>query len=249
MRVAVCISGTCTSSNPLTDLKRNNKRIKEKFMGCDFYYGTYESYKNVFETNFPDDQCFYFKEPEINYHPYIDVPKDAHVSHHFTERVRWAKSLSPEKKKWTTHHTKQILVHSWLVDQIDQDYDVIVRARFDGFVHKKANWMPYIQDAYENGTVHGFAVTRQNMFDQFYDSPMEKGHKHEVYMLDQLIIHRRDRLDTSMVYNLHEERKLHAAEFGWYQVLSHPWGGIHKNHHGFINHDKNILDQYLMDLK
>ena len=249
MKVAVCISGTCTSSNPLTSLKKNNQRQKEKFAGHNFYYATYDSFRNVFEENFPDDNCFYFKEPEPEYHPYTDVPKDAHISHYFTERVNWAKGLSAEKTKWTRHHVKQILIHSWLVDQIDQDYDVIVRARFDGFFHKTANWKPYIKDAYENGTVHGFAVTRKNMFDQFYDSPMAPGSKHEVYMLDQLIIHRRDRLQTSMVYNLYEEHKLHAAEFGWYQVLSHPWGGVHKNHHGFVNHDKNILDQYLMELK
>lgn len=249
MKVAVCISGVCSSTNPLTSLQRNNQRLKEKFTGYDFYYSTYESFRPVFEKNFPDYDCKYFAEPEVKYHPYIDVLPEHHVSHYFTERVKWANALPPQKKAWTTHHTKQILAHSWLLDSIDKDYDVIVRARFDGFVHKKANFMPYIKDAYDNGTVHGFAVTRKNMFHEFYDSPMEKGSKHEVYMLDQMIIHRRDRLDTSMVYKLDEEKKLHAAEFGWYQVLSHPWGGVHKNHHGFINHDKNVLDEYLMDLK
>jgi hypothetical protein len=52
-----------------------------------------------------------------------------------------------------------------------------------------------------------------------------------------------------MVYKLYKEKKLHAAEFGWYQVLSQPYGGIHRNHHGFVNHDKNVLDRFLLDLE
>jgi hypothetical protein len=64
-----------------------------------------------------------------------------------------------------------------------------------------------------------------------------------------MIIHSADRFDTEMVYKLYKEKKLHAAEFGWYQVLSQPYGGIHRNHHGFVNHDKNVLDRFLLDLE
>lgn len=250
MRVAVLVTGQVKSGNPLGDLKKNNKRMKEKFSGADFYYGTWKQFEKDFKENFPDDNCFYFDEPKVHYHPYIDVPNDAHISHHFTDRVAWAKTLNNEKRQWTSHHTKQMLVHCMLLDEIEKlgkTYDVIVRTRFDAFIHKKADFTKFLQETYDTGLVHGFAVTRQNMFNQYYESPMEKGSKHTVYMLDQMIIHKASNIDTSSVYKLFEDKKLHAAEFGWYQILSMPYNG-HKNNHGFVNHDKNVLDKFLMEL-
>lgn len=246
MKVAVLISGLVKSGHRLGDLKRFNKIFKEKFSRADFYYGTWDSNADNFEKNFPNEKCHYFPEPENHYHPYIDVPIEAHVSKYFTERVEWAKKLPLEKKKWTAHHVKQHLIHCMLFDKLEEEYDIIVRARFDGFIHKAANFDPYIKDTYETGVVHGFTVTRKDMFDKFYDSPMEKGSKHEVYMLDQLIIHHAKNIDTRKVYELYQNKQLHAAEFGWYQILSMPYNG-HKNHHGFVNHDKNVLDKFLLD--
>lgn len=248
MRIAVLVTGQVKTGHPLGDIVKNNKRMKEIFSDADFYYGTWDNFKGEFEKNFPKEKCYYFQEPKVHYHPYIDVPEDAHISPHFTARVAWAKNLNNEKKIWTSHHSKQMLIHCMLLDKLKKEYDVIVRTRFDAFIHRKANFTPYIKDAYETGTAHGFAVTRQNMFAQFYDSPMEKGHKHEVYMLDQLIIHKATNINTNDVYKLFEDKKLHAAEFGWYQILGLPYNG-HKNHHGFVNHDKNILDKFLLDLE
>ena len=84
------------------------------------------------------------------------------------------------------------------------------------------------------------------MFNEFYDSPMARGSKHESYLLDQLIIHRYDTFDPDNVLELHEQNKLHPAEWGWYQTLSYP-GVNHKNHHGYINHDKNVLEKFMRE--
>jgi hypothetical protein len=251
MKVAVLVSGVCKTSHPLGDLNKFNKRQQRFFPGADFYYATWKSFKDELDEIENAVHTWYYDEPDPHYHPYLGVPVDAHVSPHFTERVNWAKGLDNKKVQWTKQHAKQHLIHAWLFDNanIKDNYDVVVRARFDGFIHKNADFSPYLEDSFKNKNVHGFSVTRQNMFDKLYHSPMEKGSKHSVYMLDQMIIHSADRFDTEMVYKLYKEKKLHAAEFGWYQVLSQPYGGIHRNHHGFVNHDKNVLDRFLLDLE
>lgn len=247
MKVAICISGTVKSNHPKTSLQINYNKARNIFKGADFYYATWESYKEEFEKQFPNDKCFYFKEPTINYHPYLDIKQEYYISKHFADRMPWANSLPINKIQWTSHHTKQILIHAWLMDKLTEQYDIIVRTRFDAFFHKDANFSKYLKDTHENGTVHGFAVTRQSMFNTFYDSPMEPGTKHEHYLLDQLIIHKADKFDTKQTLKLHDEKRLHPAEFGWYQVLSMPYGGIHKNHHGLVNHDKNVLTQFILE--
>tara|TARA_E500000318_G_C3545142_1_gene206315 strand:- start:145 stop:897 length:753 start_codon:yes stop_codon:yes gene_type:complete len=250
MKIAVCISGQCASKNKLTNLKRNRDRLKSKFPGADFFYATYNSFQPAFEKAFPNEKCLFIEEPNMHYHPYVDIDAADYFTPLYGLRKEWAKGLSPEKFNWTSHHTKQILIHSWLLEDMKKeghDYDVIVRARFDTFIHKNAEPMKYVKDAYDTGIVHGFGVTKWQKFHEFYDSPMTG--KHEVYMLDQMIIHRKDRINTKNIQKLHEEKKLHAAEWGWYQVLSHPYGGVHMNHHGFVNPDWSVRDEYLLDLK
>jgi len=245
MKVAVCISGIIKLGNKRGNLQKYNQRIKEKFPDADFYYATWSNFTDAFNENYPNETGYFYEEPEIPYHPYIDLKPEDAVSHHFVPRIDWAKSLSSEKKAWTSHHTKQLLIHAYLLKQIPE-YDVIVRARFDSFINKKADFAPYVKDTYDTGKVHGFAVTRANMFNEFYDSPMARGSKHESYLLDQLIIHRYDTFDPDNVLELHEQNKLHPAEWGWYQTLSYP-GVNHKNHHGYINHDKNVLEKFMRE--
>lgn len=45
--------------------------------------------------------------------------------------------------------------------------------------------------------------------------------------MDLLIIHPRDLFDKKRMWQLHEDKKLIAAEMGWYQVLSQPYGDNH----------------------
>ena len=46
--------------------------------------------------------------------------------------------------------------------------------------------------------------------------------------------------------DLFNKQHLMGAEWGWYQVLSHPEGN-HKCHHGYINHDRHVLTQFMME--
>ncbi len=42
---------------------------------------------------------------------------------------------------------------------------------------------------------------------------------------DYLIMHKEEHLNTKEVYFLHENKQLLGAEFGWWQILSKPFGG------------------------
>mgnify|MGYP001178985969 CR=1 FL=1 len=52
------------------------------------------------------------------------------------------------------------------------------------------------------------------------------------YLPDSLIMHRREHFDTSLVTKLHSEKNLAPAEWGFYQVMSEPYGDIHTSIHG-----------------
>ena len=68
MRVAVLVSERIQKVNPIGDFIKNNKRLKFKFPGADFYYGTCKSYKSEFKRLFPNETCEYFDEPTMLYH-------------------------------------------------------------------------------------------------------------------------------------------------------------------------------------
>jgi hypothetical protein len=48
-----------------------------------------------------------------------------------------------------------------------------------------------------------------------------------------LIIHHRKHFDVKQVTQLDKNCELLPNEWGWYQVLSAPYGGIHTSVHGF----------------
>ena len=247
MKVAVLISGIMKPNPKFPELMTRIIEVnKSMFSEADFYYATWDNEKNrkLFDTYYPEEECHYFNEPKIHYHPYTDVPKEYHISENFKKKIKQFGS-KPWFREWTSHHTKQHLIHCFLLDKIEMKYDVIVRMRFDSFIHRKANFLPYVEDAYQTGYAHGFAVTKRSKFNEFYDSP-ESDKRMKDYMIDQLIIHNAANIDTKEVYKLHEEKRLRAAEFGWYQVLSQPYVG-HKNHHGFVNSYLQVNAEHMIE--
>ena len=244
MRVAVLVSGRIQKVNPIGDFIKNNTRLKEKFPGADFYYGAWQSYKSEFEHLFPHETCEYFEEPVMRYHPY-EISNKYHINKQFRDIAKWA--LKAERKEWTSHHTKQILIHSWLLDKISKKYDIIIRTRFDAFIHRSADFTSYITDTFENNRANCFATTRKNEFGNIYESKKPTSDKEWHWFGDQLIIHPSSFITKQVVDRLHETKTLHPAEFGWAQVLSYPYGVNHRAHKGWVNHDRNILDQFLKE--
>jgi hypothetical protein len=240
MRVAVCVSGLMSGNYIL----RNNLVQKEKFPDADFYYATWFKEKKKFEKLFPNDECFFFEEPVMHYHPYY--PENFN-SEFFQATLKWV--IKNNKMEWTSHHTKQILIHAWLLDKIQKEYDVIVRTRFDAFIWKdsKANFKPFLEDSFKNKRTNGFAVTRRPKFKDLYESDYIGEPKMKYLILDQLIIHPRELFNTQEVNNLHITKQLLPAEHGWHQTLSASYENNHRNWHGWVNHDKNIEEQFLRE--
>ena len=115
------------------------------------------------------------------------------------------------------------------------------------FVHRNANFNPYIKKCFETGETQGFAVTRPNMWHKFYKEPMMHHYRKQTYLIDQLIIHRSDCINPDSIKELFSKKELTAAEFGWYQALVMPYSYGHMMYHGFVNHDKNIITEYLLE--
>jgi len=238
MRVAVCISGLVNGDL----LKRNNEVLKQKFPYADFYYGTWTDQKDAFKKYFPNEDCFYFDPPKMDYHPYYI---DGFDSKDWRETKDWI--VRNKKMEWSKHHTKQHIIHAWMLDRIEQEYDVIVRTRFDAFAWRAdiANFTPFVEDSFKNQRANCFAVTRKPKFQELYESDYDVNPKMRTWCLDQLIIHPRSLFNTKEVLRLHKNKLLRAAEYGWHQVISEPYGNNHRNWHGWVNHEKNIEQRFL----
>lgn len=243
MRVAVCISGVCASKNTSTNLIKNLKRVRRFFPDYDYHFATYDKYEDVFKKNFPDEICNYYPEPVVKYHPY-EIPHNLWESDRFAETKDFINRGGLVRREWTAHHTKQLLIHSWLCDTIKDNYDVVVRARFDTWIYEHADFIPYVIDTYKNNRVNSFSATKQNHFDKINQFDTNPGGRHHNWMVDQLIIHPMSFMNREYVEQLHNEHRLHPAEMGWYQVLSKPNGNRHRCFDGWVNHDKNVLGKF-----
>jgi hypothetical protein len=224
MRVAVCVSGVVRG-----EVKRNNERLKEKFPGADFYYATWDG-------SFPD--CKTFPEPKPHYHPYVDIDPKHYTCPIYRDAVAWAKKGGKERLNWTSHHVKQILIHFWLADTIKDNYEIVIRTRFDAYISRKADFNPYILDTYTNNRANCFGTTRPEGFDSLFEVELKGIHTN--WMLDSLFIHNACLIDRAKVDDLYDNKKRHAAEFGWHQVL-----GKHRNHSGWVNPDHSVLPKFL----
>lgn len=248
MKIAVLVSGLFTSIDNDIGIIRNNCRQKEKLAGIDFYYATYEQYRTGFFNLFPDEKnVFFFNEPIPQYHPYLDIPKELHLSKKYQDIIDFMKRDKGGKRlDWSKYHCNQHLIHSRLFEKVAEKnkYDVIIRTRFDGYISKNADFIPFIEDSYKNQRCNCFAATKQNNFDQLSEVCMKKHPDHKRWMLDQLIIHPWSVLNPTKVESLYQDKLLHAAETGWFQILSKN-NMQHRNHDGWVNHDKRVLREHL----
>jgi len=60
------------------------------------------------------------------------------------------------------------------------------------------------------------------------------------YIMDPMIFHPRDIFDHDLMWKLHNEHKLMAAEMGWYQILSQPYGDNHESVYGGAQIEKYL---------
>ena len=213
MHVTLCVSGKFTGID-FTDL------LRERLPHESFYTATY--------TGSDYDADFYMDEPEITYHPTLDVePYPDIISHSL-------RNPDIHNIEWTRHWYKQILLHNHMMKNIPE-CDVVIRTRFETVVSDIIDWNKYITQSHECEIPIGFNTRFGNTNkDYLYHNRITEGPDNDTkfFIMDALIIHPYHVWDCDLVDSLYKEKKLRGAEEGWYQILSEPSGRYHKSYHG-----------------
>jgi hypothetical protein len=252
MRVAVCINGLYrdyVNPNP-EDLLRAMKLAFGRFAVLDFFYHTWEDKIQTIPLQY-HSRLYTCPEPKLDYHPITDV-EDSTCKH--GKFVDYKRNMQFQEyailRGKTAHASKQILGYADLISKVPQDYDMYIRARWDTGVSTLVDFTPWTKVALEQGPV-GF-MTRSNRGHTLHDFiQLSKNIDHTThdhirsskifptyddwyhYMPDILIFHAPGAFDPGKAKILHEEKNLLPAEWGWWQVMSEPYGGsIHTSVHG-----------------
>ena len=256
MKLAVCISGAMGKSKRLRDnLKTNQDIIRNAtypYFEVDYFLATWE---NTISTALEPN--FIYETPEMHYHPVMDTePFPTYKHKHYKSKVVGDDPVHHSLKKKTLHRTKQILIHNYLIEEIENDgYDMVIRLRYDSILNDKIDWKELIMKSYWSKKAMGFAIRYKRWTDahRLYDIPhiynsKEKpkpndGAEHSQdwnYSInDHMIIHPMSLWSTKRVHELHENKKLQVAEWGWYQVLSQPYGDNHHSYYGGVTLERH----------
>jgi hypothetical protein len=234
MKLAVCMNGLFRNHvKPHVGVL--HKRFHEKFPTADFYYHTWTEFENTVPSQYKMNQDYFFTDPEpkLKYHPISDSKTNC-------KHGKWHPYKSGNLMRHKTQNgSKQILGYAMMHKNIQKEYDVVIRARWDTALDEQVDFTPYIEMAYEEGPV-GFSIRgkrgpsgkdgKVKIVEKTDYDPMDDWFG---YLQDALIIHKQEHFDPDYVLQLHKDENLWPAEWGWYQVMSLPYGdNIHTSCHG-----------------
>lgn len=221
MKIALCINGVYrpwVTPKPPTLIREMQEVLKP----TDIFLHTWTEHRasNPYDT-------LHCPEPVLDYHPVDDV----------TVECDHGKFASYKANK-TVHHktanrSKQLLAYADLLSKIPDDYDLYIRARWETIVSRSFNYDKYVDIAINKGPV-GFSIRPNRGQSIHIDLPVSKDKSDDWYQFlpDALIFHKREHFDIDLVHKLHQEKNLLPAEWGWYQIMSKPFGDIHTSVHG-----------------
>jgi len=223
MKVAICVGGVVyPDSKPLMDA------LKNKFPQYDFFFGVWKGREDDISNKL---KAWSFEEHEPKYHPYFDVniPGMSRKIGAIRQKMKAHPEMPMIAKAF--HQTKQILMHSYMLDLLPPQYDMIVRTRYDiKLIDDSIDFNGLIARSYDNNHAIGLAK-RFPQNPKMFDPKNTTWHRYwEQYLMDLIMFHPRKLFDKELMLSLHENQKLLAAEFGWYQVLSQPHGDTHQNY-------------------
>lgn len=227
MKIGIFIS---SQVRDIMYLKQNIALLEGGFDNAELVFGVYDyeydNYKQLFK-DYKNVQVI--KEPVIHYEPYIDNPD-------WSDNYQYAKKLvnpNPRHK----HQTKQILCHNELMKTYGKNYDIIVRSRYDCTICPLIDFTKYAEIMYEADAPMSICTRSdytpaKSIFNIYKEASWYNPYMHHEagdvvnvvkkapMMLDSgILIHRSDHWDCDYIDRLHKEKKLLAAEFGWYQAL------------------------------
>lgn len=248
MKVAVCVSGIARGS-----VQKNMDLIQNAFGDVDFFFATWKGKEKDLEKYGITDYKT-FDEPFIDYHPLADVPEDIMPPVMKTWSLRERIKTDFVLRERMQHQSKQILGHSLLLKSIPKKYDMIIRARYDTLVSDKADLKHWLNLSYKEKRAIGFGTrtSRWNKLHELYVLPHVWPDRYQPspgvsndwggYIMDPLILHPRKLFDHKRCWNLHNKKSLLAAERGFYQILSQPYGDTHESIYGGAQIEKYLKD-------
>lgn len=217
MRVAVCVSGVPRDTGSHYEWPEKNLNQIRRCFPYDLYTSTWESAND----NYPVD--FVHSDVEITYHPYIEVRWNGR---------KMFNDLPFKVYSWTKGHTQQFAAHAKLIESIPNDYDIIIRCRYDVIIDGTIDWQELIKMSYEQDVVMGFNVT-PSMIPQ--GGGVKEITKDRVpvgreignvmndmpwcWLADQIMIYPARLFDPKRVWKHFDEFTLRPGEWGWFQLL------------------------------
>tara|TARA_R110000868_G_scaffold62200_3_gene188170 strand:+ start:18784 stop:19554 length:771 start_codon:yes stop_codon:yes gene_type:complete len=245
MKIAIGITGLYKAifRNGEFSVSKSIQQMKEKF-NADVYYHTWSNRDRQGDHPVPEEfktiGKFYRKEePKMNYHPIMDIDRDTlDVT---CKKFQWYQKTKTSANK-TINATKQHLGYADLFQFIPDTYDLYIKTRWDVDINPKFDFEQFYDTVINEGPV-GFMTRSSGINFLDYKSTEHKIVKKvlakddasdinhndwENKIADSLIIHKREHFDPDMVWNLHRKKELVGAEWGWWQLMSKPFGG--KNH-------------------
>ena len=223
MKIAICISGIARGN-----IKRNIGCLKKAFPNADMFFSSWEEHKNDESEKY---NSTYYPEPTIHYNSWCEcIVDNPHPKYHVYKKQFLEKTGHFHTKK-LMNATKQLIAHAYQVADLPQEYDMIIRSRWDTVVSEKVNFSKYLEQSYNENMAIGFAIrggrwTDLNSFkdiDHVFikeDTDNKWSRDWSYWLNDFLIFHPRDLCNGELVHKLHKEKRLWPAEYGWYQMLS-----------------------------
>ncbi len=232
MQIAVCISGVNDKKSIIVE------QLQQKLPGCNFYFHTFSNKTNLVPGNL-HDRLFTMHYPKWHYHP-MEASEKTTIKH-----AKFKKYLE-QKINWDELYfgIVPMISHSNLLKKIPDRFDLIIRVDWNTQIDRQVDLNHWIRKAYEKGPV-GFMI-RDNRGPQFGSGKIEEIGYNAVNIEDDwygflpstFIIHHRKHFDHALCRRLIKECKLAPAQWGWYQLLSEPFGDIHSSVHGFAQEIK-----------
>jgi len=240
LKVALCISGLCRL--PERHVVAQHNKMVAAFRPAIIFYHTWKGYQHIVPQAL-HEQLLLTDEPIVDYCPVTDTLPSRNKKH-----ADYLKRKSIDSFKKHNNATKQIHAHADIVKANQQqlaDVDVIIRARWDSLVSLKVNFDPWILAAAEKGPV-GFMHRKADNLDTLrVSAKTDDDNDWCEYLPDIIIMHSPKHFRPDLVKQLHDQHLLRSAEWGWYQVLSQPYGDIHTSIRGGAKssdgHGRNVI--------
>jgi hypothetical protein len=246
VKIAILVSGQVRGK-----WEQNILRVRDAFPDADVFTSTWSGEGNDDIVDFVHDQ------PSIDYHPTLDTePYPTFKNINYKKNME--NGSNSTSKKQSQYRTMQILGYDKLLNEISDEYDMCVRMRFDTYtsLDESIDWLGLIGRSYKENVAMGFGcrdtrwkhgVNKMVELPRYYppvdraensDDPVMTTQDWAYYLMDPLIIHPRKLWDSKRVWNLHNNKQLKNAEWGWYQILSEPYKDNHVCYYGGAHIEK-----------